>query len=321
MNENIPSNAETLLNNDIERMATSKTNSKCEINPLEVAGVVIAFLPSKENIIQLIETCKVFKNVYLVNNSPEVNIVNTIVKLNLKLPLNLIIYDNPTNLGIAQALNLGISLAQKELYNWVVTLDQDSKFTSECLNKMTIAYSVLNDENIASINPLIINHGQIPTLNNNDNNIDIDSCITSGNLLNIKAWQMVGGFEDSLFIDWVDYELSLRLRKYNYRLIQANSARLNHELGEVSKFKLFNHYILHDIHSPIRIYYISRNNFYILSNYLFKFPKDCLKTSKDAWVKKLVKTLIFQDNKVKNLKMISSGLWDGIRGKYGKYES
>ena len=114
MNEKKLSHEGTLLSKDIETTTTTKTNSKSEINPLEVAGVVIAFLPSKENIIQLIETCKVFKTVYLVNNSPEVNIVNTIVKLNLKLPLNLIIYDNPTNLGIAQALNLGISLMPEQ---------------------------------------------------------------------------------------------------------------------------------------------------------------------------------------------------------------
>jgi GT2 family glycosyltransferase len=56
--------------------------------------------------------------------------------------------------------------------------------------------------------------------------------ITSGNLLKVSAFERIGGFREDLFIDSVDFDFCLRLKKSGYRIMRCNQAILYHSLGE-----------------------------------------------------------------------------------------
>jgi rhamnosyltransferase len=285
----------------------------------QITGVVILYNPNKQQLEQLIKTSKIFNDLIVVNNSPENQLILDFQNSEL-FPKNIVLLINPSNLGIAQALNYGIDTAQSKGYKWVVTLDQDSNFEINNLIPMIETYNNLGDDSIKSLCPLIINHGVIEELEikNDTEYLEIESCICSGNLICIETWEEVGKFKEFLFIDTVDIDYCYELRKKNYKIIQVQNSKLIHEIGEPLRFEILSHSILMDQHSTIRKYYIIRNNVYLLKKWFFTFPKQSIKFLLENLIKLPIKILVFENNKLENLKTILNGFYDGIIGKLGK---
>ena len=59
--------------------------------------------------------------------------------------------------------------------------------------------------------------------------------ITSGTLVNLKACAFIGGFDDSFFIDYVDYDFNKRLLLEGYDIIRTDETALIHECGKAEK--------------------------------------------------------------------------------------
>ena len=69
----------------------------------------------------------------------------------------------------------------------------------------------------------------------NDENLTRDryvkGCFTSASWVNIKAWQEVGGFDDSMFIDRVDYDFCMTLWEAGWGIYKTVKTEILHELG------------------------------------------------------------------------------------------
>jgi len=144
-----------------------------------------------------------------------------------------------------------------------------------------------------------------------------DAVMTSGNLLNLAAYEKCGPFEEKLFIDYVDWEYCLRLRQCGYTIIRINRAVLEHPLGNASResFLFLKGMATH--HSHTRRYYITRNRFYVWDRYKKSFPGLC-KSDMRSFRKELVKILLFEKDKMKKLKMVWRGYRDYKKGRFGK---
>ena len=179
---------------------------------------------------------------------------------------------NNENLGIATALNVGIKKALNEGYDWVITMDQDSKANDNMIEKMFEVYEGINlDErkDILSIFPNFVDE-RVQSIEENSEIKTyeyVDAEITSGNLLKTEVFDKVGFFDDSLFIDLVDTDFCMRLNEKNIKMIKVRDAILYHNLGESqavkSGFLKFNT----SNHSAIRRYYMTRNRFYTWEKY------------------------------------------------------
>ena len=229
---------------------------------------------------------------------------------------------NNENLGIATALNVGIKKALNEGYDWVITMDQDSKANDNMIEKMFEVYEGINlDErkDILSIFPNFVDE-RVQSIEENSEIKTyeyVDAEITSGNLLKTEVFDKVGFFDDSLFIDLVDTDFCMRLNEKNIKMIKVRDAILYHNLGESqavkSGFLKFNT----SNHSAIRRYYMTRNRFYTWEKYKdlnsFKLNRD-----KMLFKKEFVKVILGEKDKVNKIKMIFRGYKDykkGIRGK------
>ena len=53
--------------------------------------------------------------------------------------------------------------------------------------------------------------------------------MTSGNLLNLKAYQAVKGFKDWMFIDCVDIDICMNLRVHGYDIVRLNYVEMKHQ--------------------------------------------------------------------------------------------
>lgn len=221
---------------------------------------------------------------------------------------------NKTNKGIAYSYNLVAKKALIEEYNWLLTMDQDSKWPSGMLTKL-IQYVENNEtDNAGIISPLHKVKGF--TLSRFRGSKKVMGVMSSGNLLNLDVYKKVGGFKEEFFIDNVDYEYCLHLYQLGYEVIALGDCVLEHQLGNI---KMIEGEAI-AIHSPLRNYYITRNTLYLIDMYNDIFPNYMDKRVAEIR-NSVIKDIKYGGSPLCYLIYIMRGYIDYKRGKSGKIQS
>ncbi|WP_294388854.1 glycosyltransferase family 2 protein [uncultured Clostridium sp.] len=288
----------------------------------KVAAIIISYNPDNN----LLDSVNL-----LINQVDKIIIVDNGSESQKKKNINLIkdidnkkieVIFNEENLGIATALNIGVKEALNQGYNWILTMDQDSKASSNMVEKMLEVYNAIDEserKEILSIFPNFVDE-RIQSIeeNSNMNSYEyVDADITSGNLLRAEVFDKVGFFDDSLFIDLVDTDFCMRLNEKNIKMIKVRDAILYHSLGESQSVKSIFGKFNTSNHSALRRYYMTRNRFYTWEKYkdLNSFT---LNRDKKLFKKEFIKIILGEKDKINKIKMVFKGYKDykkGIRGK------
>lgn len=163
-----------------------------------------------------------------------------------------VLVENPVNRGMAVALNQVLLLADKDAAEYALLLDQDSVPQPEMVAEMVRAFG----EGIGMVGPAIIDRNLGGGGASSEQPRDVIALLTSGSLLSVAAWESVGGYDEQLFVDFVDFDFCLRLSQAGWRMRQVPQARLLHELGAArrhGRFIAYNHsatrcrHIAHDM--------------------------------------------------------------------------
>lgn len=223
---------------------------------------------------------------------------------------------NSSNKGIGEPLNIAASIAVREKYEWMLTMDQDSIFAAESFEELK---AVANESapNVALIAPFHLTPNA-PQPSFGERTKKIKLTMTSGNLLRTSAWIDAGPFEEKLFIDSVDHEYYLRLRKKGHEIIRANKSILLHPLGEIRYAKFLFLKLKTTNHSALRRYYITRNRLYVSFKYFFSDFWFFFREMRELW-KSFFVVMLMDDEKGKKMKMMMRGVKDFLIGKYGRF--
>lgn len=277
---------------------------------MKIAGVVVWYNPSNDDINNIKSYINEIDKLYIIDNT-EGKKSNSKLINNKKIEY---IYNNE-NIGIASALNLAAQKAIKEKYKYLLTMDQDSKFKNNDLKILVDTVEKTDMKKIGIVSPW---HKTKLKIEKPKEEIDYPlDVMTSGNILNLEIYKKIDGFKDFLFIDGVDIEYCLNLKKHGYRIMRVNSVELEHDLGDIFYKKFFKKEFMCDNHNYIRIYYMARNYRYIRDNYKDVAPEFCNILVK---IKGLIfKIIFYEDDKYKKLKSIYIGIRDYKKKKYGKY--
>lgn len=224
---------------------------------------------------------------------------------------------NKRNLGVAYALNQIMKYSYKDGASWVLTLDQDTVVYSNIIEMYEKFLLESKDDRVASLTCLRLDvnyeENRQQDIANRFEKVPysfVDSCITSGNLLSVKAWYFVKGFENKLFIDMVDDEFCYRLRNNGYRIVRLNQYGYLHERGHNiitvnflgKKKNIF-------AYDKKRKYYTARNIIYMCKKYKFNIlNKYCI-----YLLKLMIGTLCYEDNKIDSMMAYFCGMIDGVR--------
>lgn len=288
---------------------------------MKISGVVVLYNPDEKVLDNIKTYIDLLDVLYVVDNSL---IPNDNSKKYKDKKIKYI--SNNGNKGIAFALNVGAKEALKNGSEWLLTMDQDSSFQKESLEKMILFLKEIN-KNIIMSESLDLSYDKIgilsalqrTELNKTEKLSGISYplvVMTSGNLVNLNAYKKVKGFKDWFFIDAVDFEFCLNLKKNGYEIIQMNTAELNHNLGESVEKKMLGKTMYVTNHNPIRRYYITRNRHYLYDLYKDDYLDYCaLELSRTKH--ELIKIILFEKDKIKKLKYIYKGYRDykkGIKG-------
>lgn len=221
--------------------------------------------------------------------------------------IDLCIIDNKENFGIAVALNQLLQYAQTNNFDWLISLDQDSIAPSNMCQEYR---SLMNDENVGIICPRIhdINNRLI---RHPETNVEViyneEDVITSGSCINVKAAVQIGGFDERLFIDFVDTEFQKRLMLSGYKIVRDNAVGLTHEVGKIKTISFMGHKIICTNHNAIRRYYQVRNRLYFRKKY---YGSVALIKEKIRLIFGTIKITLFERNKKEKIVATMNGFKD-----------
>ncbi|MBV8741049.1 MAG: glycosyltransferase family 2 protein, partial [Sinobacteraceae bacterium] len=183
------------------------------------------------------------------------------------------------NVGIGAALNAGLRFAQQQGFAWLATFDQDSRVTEGMIATML---STLDEyayrERVAIVTPRHLEQGLRKIIQDRASAGAghgwrlLITTLTSGNLVRIQPALAAGGFDEGLFIDYVDHEFCLRLRRSGQQVLEASNATLLHSLGRMQWRKILGLRIAVVNQPSTRRYYISRNRVIVWRNYWRSVP-------------------------------------------------
>lgn len=280
---------------------------------VKIGCLIITYNPDLQRLEDnLINCTQQISNVVIVDNgSKNISSVQNMCRM-----FNSHLISLNKNIGIAGAQNRGFHYLQGQGYNWVLTLDQDSIIPLNMIEAFIKSQKLKNDTGIITPAYTDENWNGKKKLNKQANNIVItrkNLVISSGNLVNVKAWETVDGFDEDLFIDLVDFDFDAKLNIAGYKIFQLDNIYLRHSIGiKIKKSPIIKFILLCDAaisdHSAARQYYIYRNSIIFHKRYAAYKKRFLI-------VRTLIATrriLLYRNRREKFLSAIK-GINDGMR--------
>jgi rhamnosyltransferase len=225
-----------------------------------VYSIIVTYRPIMEDLYQQIEALKLQTDYVVVCNNSSYDIGFEDDKV--------IFFNFRDNLGIAKAQSIGMKWAFKNGANFVLQMDQDSVPDNELVLNLLSSYSELTaqgykiglvgsqdyDKDTGVMSKAIIDKSKKIE---NTNSFIVSNVLSSGSLIPQKIYSLIGGMDDSLFIDIVDFEYCWRVIDNDYLVVKNKDALLGHKLG-FGSVKIFLFFTI-NIGESFRHYYQYRN--------------------------------------------------------------
>ncbi len=263
---------------------------------MKIAAVVVTYHPDKslltENIKAFIEY--VDKVIIWQNSEDSLDYLS-------KWKDKIIFLGNGKNVFIAKALNSAISYSLENSYDFLLTMDQDSRWI-DFKGFIDTVEKTSNNENVAIYAPNV--NGYLT-----DSSIeykDIEWVIQSGMLLNLHIINGLGGFREDYQIYGVDEEFCYWIRINGKKTRCYTNYHLAQRYGEAKKsrfgFTVYNY-------SPLVRYFLIRNMIWMKR----EFPQSTI-TRRILHViyDNYRDILLVENDKFAKLKGFTCGIYDGL---------
>ena len=236
---------------------------------------------------------------------------------------------NAANLGVAAAQNQGIARAVAAGAAWVLLLDQDSLPEPGMVAALLAAATAGGGAPVGLAVPVPVNPGQVqptPFVTSPDGRqrrvvVPVEPVLrhllfgmASGSLIPVDVLARVGGMRDDFFIDYVDIEFGLRLRRAGYDVVCARDARLSHRLGAYAERRLLGRVVRVTHHSAERRYTLYRNRIRTMRLHGRAMPA-FLRGELPSMAFDVVRLLLFETNRPAKLWASLSGAVAGLTGR------
>jgi rhamnosyltransferase len=211
--------------------------------------------------------------------------------------------------------------AKENNYEWVLLFDQDTVVSCNLVSTLSGCYTNIE----ASEKVGIIGAGYSDKREKEqssgiaDNLKEVKFVITSGSLISINVLDDVGQFKDDLFIDFVDIEYCLRAHKKGYKILQLETSLMQHKIGSETTHKMIWKDTATSNHSPLRRYFMMRNNIIVVKEYIFIYPRWAFASLFERLIS-TIKMCLFERERIPKLKYSVMGFIDGITGRYNRFK-
>lgn len=243
-------------------------------------AVVVAYQPDAKILALLASMRGQFDRVVVCDNGMTASVTTRDVRAR---EADVTILDMGGNKGVAYALNRGVEFAVEQGCEFVCLFDQDSlvppNFTADLLatydhlsrsgHAVGLVCPIYRDVNTDLYSAQIVLRpwSFSRAVNVRDEIVPVTLAVTSGSLLHVRVFEHVGRFVEDLFIDYVDHEFCLRLRRAGYEVFMDTTVVMRHSYGEKQERRVGPLRMYPTNHGVLRKYYVSRNRVYCVRRY------------------------------------------------------
>lgn len=273
---------------------------------MHIAAGVVLFNPNIDRLEQCLDSISdQVGKIYLIDNA---SVNHTEIICLIEKYSNLDLVTNKENVGIAKALNQIMRKAADEKYQWVFTLDDDSVCDSGIIDRLVDFTEI---EDIAIVCAATVDD-KMEKLYQTERIFEyVKDCITAGSLTNVHVWNEIGGFDDKMFIDFVDIEYCIRLRAYGYKIGKVNQVFVHQQYGNITSFfEIFGKRFYRFNYKPVRVYYSVRNQIYCMKKHRKTI---CMSEAFFYLLGYIGKRIVFEGKRGESFCAILKGIRDGVR--------
>jgi rhamnosyltransferase len=234
---------------------------------------------------------------------------------------------NERNEGVARALNQAVQWARDKGFQWILTLDHDSEATPGMVDELVRGYEALERAGIRNVaivaaSPFDQNIQQYlyyPPRENGGLPVYVGDVISAGSLIQLCVFDVVGLFNEDLFIYFVDVEFCKRIVRAGFGAYICPEAVFLHQEGMKKRHKFLWIDTWYDHYGKAARYYITRNTIYLMKK-LRLSRSEFRELINRLWTDH-VNVLLFDEERFATLWFSLRGLIDGLRGKVGPMDS
>jgi rhamnosyltransferase len=189
------------------------------------------------------------------------------------------------NRGLPAAFNEAIDFARAHQHRFLLLLDHDSILAPGVVPTLVREYARLSIQHrVGALEAVNVEPVVLPTddfleeylrrrsSSVGDGTTEEFLATNSGMLIPLALVDRVGKFDESYFVDAVDFEFGLRLRSLGWAIYRVPSARILHRRGEPVEARLGRvRWRLRRV-APQRHYYVGRDTLRLSGKYSRKFP-------------------------------------------------
>jgi rhamnopyranosyl-N-acetylglucosaminyl-diphospho-decaprenol beta-1,3/1,4-galactofuranosyltransferase len=313
-----------------------------EDESMEVACVVVTYNNGSSigNLIEaLLTQSKQLEEIVVVDNASS-DATPEIVKQ--KFP-QVTLVANESNTGVGGGYAQGMGYAYQKGYEWVWLLDGDCLPQISALEQLAKAFTRLKPTHLkigvlasCPVNPStnqrydgFLWRGRFVRLPGElarcQEPFPVDTLISSGCLVSRNVIRDVGLPRVDFFMDFVDHEYNLRVRRNGYEIIFVPASIIYHEMGKspVVRSRIIRAIARLATKSPLvveapwRQYYIVRNQVYTFWHEFRNY--EALFFCALGVMRMIMGMFLFNEkDKVKRIRYMILGLRDGLKGRLGK---
>lgn len=230
---------------------------------------------------------------------------------------------NERNEGVAHAYNQAVRWARDKGFQWILMMDHDSQATPGMVDELVRGVDALQSAGIPNVgivaaNPFDLNyqnHLFDPPRVNGGLPLYDERLISAGSLIWLGVFDIVGLFNEDLFIYFVDFEFCKRLVRAGFGPYICPEAVFLHQEGLKKRHRFLWIDAWYDHYGKTARYYIARNAVYVMKN-LCLSRRDLRVLINRLWTDH-VNILLFDKERLPILWFSLRGLVDGLRGKVG----
>ena len=215
------------------------------------------------------------------------------------------------NRGIGSAQNRGISVAWSLGADTVLLLDDDSMPANDLVDRLVSCSESLGHAVV--IGAVALNSAGLEISNFRSTSGAFLHCrdmMSSGTLIRRNIFERVGPFDESLFIDCVDFDWGWRAQRMGIALRLCRATAITHRLGQGRIAGI-------SYPTPIRHYFQYRNILRMMPRPYTPWSW-CLSQFVKLSIKLLLIPLLMPE-KVQRLRFAFTGIRDAIRGRSGPW--
>ena len=208
------------------------------------------------------------------------------------------------NVGIGRALNEAVRMGVADGYEYILTMDQDSRW--ENAGAYLSAVAQYADDPMAGIFTPSIDRGDGRLLPFNGHDT-----IQSGAVFRLSMFRTTGLFNESYFVDSTDHEFCYRAGDAGFRIVKVDAGLLRHHLGYARPIPGTRY--MSENYSAARLFYLYRSFVWIRRFYPKEIQNECYRHFfKDTFLCRFKWILLGEDHKAAKLWAIVRGISAGL---------